>query len=58
MSRVSRMVVTDSGQKAAYDVISRTALDGLPFYAIQLAIWSDCPVVVSENALGWVDGSV
>jgi len=31
MPRVSRMVVTDSGQKAAYYVISRTALDGLPF---------------------------
>jgi len=31
MPRVSRMVVTDSGQKAAYHVISRTALDGLPF---------------------------
>ncbi|VFQ46434.1 transposase [Desulfoluna butyratoxydans] len=31
MPRVPRMVVTDPGQKAAYHVISRTALDGLPF---------------------------
>ena len=35
MPRVSRMVVTDSGQKAAYHVISRTALDGLPFGKVE-----------------------
>jgi len=29
------MVVTDSGQKAAYHVISRTALDGLPFGKVE-----------------------
>ena len=29
MPRIPRMVVTDPGQKAAYHVISRTALDGL-----------------------------
>jgi len=29
------MVVTDSGQKAAYHVISRTALDGLPFKKVE-----------------------
>ncbi|VFQ44034.1 transposase [Desulfoluna butyratoxydans] len=31
MPRIPRMVVTDSGQKSAYHIISRTALDGLPF---------------------------
>ena len=31
MPRLPRMVQTDSGQKAVYHVISRTALDGLPF---------------------------
>ncbi|VFQ44295.1 transposase is200-like [Desulfoluna butyratoxydans] len=35
MPRVPRMVVTDSGQKAAYHVISRTALDGLPFGKVE-----------------------
>ncbi|SCY29224.1 transposase [Desulfoluna spongiiphila] len=35
MPRVPRMVVTDSGQKAAYHVISRTALDGLPFGEVE-----------------------
>jgi len=29
------MVVTDSGQKAVYHVISRTALDGLPFGKVE-----------------------
>ena len=37
MPRIPRMVVTDSGQKAAYHVISRTALDGLPFKNIKPA---------------------
>jgi len=31
MPRISRMVRTDPGQKTVYHVISRTALDGLPF---------------------------
>ncbi|VVS93948.1 transposase [Desulfoluna spongiiphila] len=35
MPRVPRMVVTDSGQKAAYHVISRTALDGFPFGKVE-----------------------
>ncbi|VFQ45924.1 transposase [Desulfoluna butyratoxydans] len=35
MPRVPRMVVTDSGQKTAYHVISRTALDGLPFGKVE-----------------------
>ncbi|WP_217640388.1 transposase [Desulfoluna spongiiphila] len=35
MPRTPRMVVTDSGQKAAYHVISRTALDGLPFGKVE-----------------------
>lgn len=35
MHRMSRMVVTDSGQKAAYHVISRTALDGLPLEKVE-----------------------
>ena len=29
------MVVTDSGQKVVYHVISRTALDGLPFGKVE-----------------------
>ncbi|VVS93489.1 transposase [Desulfoluna spongiiphila] len=35
MPRIPRMVVTDTGQKAAYHVISRTALDGLPFKRLE-----------------------
>jgi len=35
MPRIPRMVVTDPGQKAAYHVISRTALDGLPFKQVE-----------------------
>ena len=31
MPRIPRMVKTDSGQKTVYHVMSRTALDGLPF---------------------------
>lgn len=31
MPRIPRMVRPDSGQKTIYHVISRTALDGLPF---------------------------
>ena len=31
MPRTPRMVRTDSGQRCVYHVISRTALDGLPF---------------------------
>ncbi len=31
MPRIPRMVLTDSGQRCVYHVISRTALDGLPF---------------------------
>ncbi|WP_300669897.1 transposase [Desulfoluna sp.] len=31
MPRIPRMVRTDPGQKTVYHVISRTALDGLPF---------------------------
>jgi putative transposase len=31
MPRIPRMVRTDSGQKTVYHVMSRTALDGLPF---------------------------
>ncbi len=31
MPRLPRMVRTDPGQKTVYPVISRTALDGLPF---------------------------
>ena len=31
MPRIPRMVRTDSGQRCVYHVISRTALDGLPF---------------------------
>jgi putative transposase len=32
MPRIPRMVCTDPGQKTVYHVISRTALDGLPFH--------------------------
>ncbi|VFQ45649.1 transposase [Desulfoluna butyratoxydans] len=35
MPRIPRMVVTDPGQKTAYHVISRTALDGLPFKQVE-----------------------
>ncbi|VVS95635.1 transposase [Desulfoluna spongiiphila] len=35
MPRIPRLVVTDPGQKTAYHVISRTALDGLPFGKIE-----------------------
>lgn len=35
MPRIPRMVRTDSGQKTVYHVISRTALDGLPFKATE-----------------------
>lgn len=35
MPRIPRMVVTDPGQKVAYHVISRTALDGLPFKQVE-----------------------
>ena len=31
MARIPRMIRTDSGQRTVYHVISRTALDGLPF---------------------------
>ena len=31
MARIPRMVRTDSGQRTVYHVVSRTALDGLPF---------------------------
>ena len=31
MPRIPRMIMTDPGQKTVYHVISRTALDGLPF---------------------------
>ena len=31
MPRIPRMVRTDPGQKTVYHVISRTALDGIPF---------------------------
>ena len=31
MPRIPRMVRADPGQKTVYHVISRTALDGLPF---------------------------
>lgn len=31
MPRIPRLVVTDPGQKTAYHIISRTALEGLPF---------------------------
>ena len=31
MPRIPRMIMTDPAQKTVYHVISRTALDGLPF---------------------------
>ena len=35
MPRIPRMVRTDPDQKAVYHVISRTALDGLPFKDVE-----------------------
>lgn len=35
MPRIPRMVRTDPGQKTVYHVISRTALDGLPFKDVE-----------------------
>ncbi len=39
MPRIPRMVRTDSGQKTVYHVMSRTALDGLPFKAVEKDEW-------------------
>ena len=35
MPRVPRLVISDPGQKSIYHVISRTALDGLPFKKVE-----------------------
>ena len=58
MPRVSRMVVTDPGQKAAYHVISRTALDGLPFGKVEkdelVSIIQRLSAVYAVEVLGFV----
>ena len=58
MPRVSRMVVTDPGQKAAYHVISRTALDGLPFGKVEkdelVRIIQRLSAVYAVGVLGFV----
>ena len=39
MPRIPRMIMTDPGQKTVYHVISRTALDGLPFKHAEKDEW-------------------
>ncbi|BCS95863.1 hypothetical protein DSLASN_14950 [Desulfoluna limicola] len=57
MPRIPRMVVTDSGQKAAYHVISRTALDGLPFKKVEkdelVSIIKRFSMVYAVDVLGY-----